>query len=115
MKETSSPGPASRETQVEPSGAECVWCGSGLQAEEQPCGLTTRFHKPIAVRPGEVKKIPISIAHARRTVAGYVQRHPAPAEKALLLTFPTCSQSCAETLFQTLERERRVFTVPLAG
>ncbi|HSR50136.1 MAG TPA: hypothetical protein VLV83_04865, partial [Acidobacteriota bacterium] len=104
MKDTSSEHSAAAESQLESKPDECVWCGSGLPAKDGPFGLTTRFHKPIRVAEGEVKEVPISIAHAQRTLAGFVRRHPRGS--ALLLTFPTCSQSCAETLFDTLQTER---------
>lgn len=94
---------------------ECAWCSKRLTEAESVYGLKTRFRKPMKLAVGEERCIPINILHIDREVPAFVRLSAIAREAALMLTFRTCSQDCAETLHSALVVEKRLFAVPLRG
>ncbi len=96
-------------------GNDCAWCGEEIPGNPRRYGLITRFRKKIDLEEEEEKRISISILHLEKTVPAFVCKSSQPREPALDLTFQTCSQHCAEVLKDTLNFEKRLFSIPMTG
>lgn len=85
----------------------CAWCNKTIPEDSEVFGLGAKFREGVDIEDNEGKIIPLSLVVTNKTIPAIVTTSDSEAKReGKDLMFMTCSQSCAESLRDALQKEK---------
>lgn len=89
-----------------PDKFQCSWCEDELPDDAEVIAVGAKAHSQMEVEALEGQIVELFLTRRNRTVAAVVVTNDSPAKKeGKDVLFLTCSDSCAEALRQSVDRE----------